>query len=144
MDRKLRECAVFEQLAAGNLPDFARTLAPVRLAAQSTSVTIFAMPEYLAIGSNTDYLRIPMNLYTAAAVAHRFRFLLPTPKMVDAIYDQSVRRFLPQPLPAGPQMTSTGYYERHNSMIDWQSEIRHFPRTFSSPATRRTSCSRIA
>lgn len=126
LDRRQREFAIYEQLAAGNLPDFCRTLVPVKLASR-TSVTIFVMPEYLAIGPDTDYLRIPMALCTAAAVAHRFRFLLPTPKMVDAIYDQSVRRFLPQPLPPGPQMTSTGYYERHNSLIDWQSEIRHFP-----------------
>ena len=79
------------------------------------------MPEYLAIGSDSDFLRIPMNLHTATAIADRFRFVLPTRKMVDAIYDQSTCHFTPQPLPAGPQMTSTEYYRTHNAMIEKQS-----------------------
>ena len=79
------------------------------------------MPEYLAIGSDSDFLRIPMNLHTATAIADRFGFVLPTRKMVDAIYHQSTSRFTPQPLPAGPQMTSTEYYRQHNEMIDGQS-----------------------
>ena len=85
------------------------------------------MPEYLAIGSDDDFLRIPMNLHTAVAVANRFGFVLPTRKMVDAIYDQSACHFTPQPLPAGPQMTSTEYYRMHNAMIEKQSQARGFP-----------------
>src|SRR6185503_17790988 len=34
--------------------------------------------------------------------------------------------FTPQPLPAGPQMTSTEYYRHHNGMIDDQSHSRGF------------------
>ena len=56
---------------------------------EDLAATIFVMPEYLAIGSDSDFLRIPMNLHTATAVADRFGFVLPTKKMVDAIYDQS-------------------------------------------------------
>jgi hypothetical protein len=52
-------------------------------------VTIFAMPEYVAVGPKRDFLRIPMNLYTARGVADRFQFTLPTRKLLDAIYDQS-------------------------------------------------------
>ena len=67
-----------------------------------------------------------MNLHTAVAVAERFGFLLPTRKMVDAIYSQCVSRFAPQPLPAGPRMTSTEYYQMHNSLIDQQSRALGF------------------
>ena len=132
MDRQQRECAILDQLTEGNLPGFLRKLAPVRLNGEVPSggtltATIFVMPEYLAIGSDSDFLRIPMNLHTATAIADRFRFVLPTKKMVDAIYHQSTCRFTPQPLPAGPQMTSTGYYRHHNVMIDGQSHTRGFP-----------------
>jgi hypothetical protein len=131
MDRQQREQAILDQLLQGNLPGFLRQLVPVTLghevAGKSLSATVFVMPEYLAIGSDDDYLRIPMNLHTAKAVANRFRFLLPTKKMVDAIYNQSTGQFIPQPLPAGPQMTSTKYYRTHNTMIDTQSENRDFP-----------------
>jgi len=87
---------------------------------QKLTATIFVMPDYLAIGSNSDFLRIPMNLHTAITVAERFGFVLPTRKMVDAIYSQSQYHLTPQPLPAGPQMRSTAYYSEHNQMIEDQ------------------------
>ena len=110
---------------------------------KTLAATIFVMPEYLAIGSDSDFLRIPMNLHTAAAIADRFGFVLPTKKIVDAIYDQSACHFTPQPLPAGPQMTSTEYYRMHNEMIDKQSRARGFPLARWFPATRRMSSSPI-
>jgi hypothetical protein len=61
-----------------------------------------------------------MNLPTAATIAGRFGFVLPTRKMVDAIYQQSRYHLFPQPLPAGPEMRSTGYYWTHNQMIEDQ------------------------
>jgi hypothetical protein len=132
MDRHQREHTILDQLADGNLPSFLRKLVPVKLSSElaggkTLSATIFVMPEYLAIGSDSDFLRIPMNLHTAMAIADRFGFVLPTRKIVDAIYDQSSYHFTPQPLPAGPQMTSTEYYRKHNAMIDKQSQDRGFP-----------------
>jgi hypothetical protein len=131
MDRHQREQAILDQLLEGNLPGFLRKLVPVRLShelptGKALAATIFVMPEYLAIGSDDDFLRIPMNLHTASEVAGRFSFTLPTRKIVDAIYNQSTGRFTPQPLPAGPQMTSTEYYRIHNAMIERQSQIRGF------------------
>ncbi len=85
------------------------------------------MPDYLAIGSDSDFLRIPMNRYTATAILARFGFVLPTRKMVDAIYDQSAYHFKPQPMTPGPQMRSTEYYRIHNEMIEEQSRARGIP-----------------
>ena len=132
LDRQQRENAILDQLVAGNMPSFLRKLASLKLShrpavGKTLGATIFVMPEYLAIGSDSDFLRIPMNFHTAMAIADRFNFVLPTKKMVDAIYVQSHCRFTPQPLPAGPQMTSTGYYRKHNAMIEEQSETREFP-----------------
>ena len=131
MDRHNRERAILDQLVAGNLPGFLRKLIPVtvdaELGGKRLSITIFVMPEYLAIGSDGDFLRIPMNLHTATAIANRFGFVLPTRKIVDVIYDQSNYHFTPQPLPAGPQMTSTEYYRTHNTMIEKQSQALGFP-----------------
>jgi hypothetical protein len=62
-----------------------------------------------------------MNLFTAARVATSMGFVLPTRKMVDAIYRQSAIHFAPEPMTPGPQMRSTGYYEIHNEKIEAQS-----------------------
>jgi hypothetical protein len=132
MGGQQREDAIRNEILKGNVPEFLRKLATVELRAQLASgkiarATIFVMPDYLAIGSDENFLRIPMNLYTAEAVAGEFGFVLPTKKMVDAIYSQSKFHFVPQPLPAGPQMTSTDYYRTHNRMIDEQARAQGIP-----------------
>ena len=120
-----REQAILAEISKGNLPEFLRKLVPVELrcesgAAKNLAATIFVTPDYLAIGSDSDFLRIPMNLHTAAAITAHFGFVLPTRKMVDAIYLQSRYHLTPQPLPAGSQMRSTQYYWNHNELIEDQ------------------------
>jgi hypothetical protein len=122
-----REHAILDELSKGNLPQFLRKLVPVELQCELAGggklvATIFVTPDYLSIGSDRDFLRIPMNLHTALAVAERFGFVLPTRKMVDAIYLQARHRLVPQPLPAGDQMRSTQYYWTHNELIEDQEQ----------------------
>jgi len=117
-----REHAIAAELLRGNLPDFLRELKPVTLRSQlpngrTVTATICVLPDYLAIGSDADFLRIPMDLHTATTVASRFGFALPTRKMVDAIYAQADAKLAPEPMPAGPQMSSTAYYVTHNDRI---------------------------
>jgi len=121
-----REQAIMAELRRGNLPESLRDFKPVRLSAtnragETIAATIFVMPDYLAVGSDRDFLYIPMDLDSATDVARRFGCILPTPKMVDAIYEQATCRLQPQPLPPGPQMRSTAYYCRHSDMIRRQS-----------------------
>ena len=128
MDSRRREQAIRTQILAGNMPAFLRHLIPVELKYQPLggkilTATVFVMPEYLAIGTDQDYLRIPMNLFTAAAVATRLGFVLPTRKMVDAIYRQAAFHFSPEPMTPGPQMGSTEYYKVHNQKIEAQSHM---------------------
>jgi len=132
LDGPQRERAILRELLDGNLPSFLRGLVPVELAGpgvngRAMKATIFVMPDYLAIGSDIDFLRIPMNLETAIAIAARFSFVLPTRKMVDAIYRQSAYHFVPEPLMAGPSMRSTDYYRTHNERIETQARIRGIP-----------------
>lgn len=119
---RVREEAIARSLLAGNLPDFLRRLQPVTSSAERPgggviTATLCVMPDYLAVGSNRDFMRIPMDLHTATTVAARFGFVLPTRRIVDAIYRQSAIHFEPQPLPAGPRMRSTAYYLTHDRRI---------------------------
>jgi hypothetical protein len=124
-DAREREVEITHEILRGNLPAFLRWLKPVKLKTQlpdgrRVTATICVMPDYLAIGADRDFLRIPMNLHSATEVATRFGFVLPTPKMVDAIYRHSSAHLTPQPMRAGPQMRSTDYYLRHNRRITEQ------------------------
>jgi hypothetical protein len=128
LDAADRERAIRREIEAGNIPPFLRTLVPVQMTGRDgQSMTIFVMPDYLAIGSDEDFLRIPMNLETASAVADAFGFTLPTRKMVNAIYGQSGHHFVPEPLPPGPRMTSTDYYRTHNALVERQARDGRVP-----------------
>ena len=116
-----REPVIAGELLAGDLPAFLRRLRPVTFQGatgdRAVRVTICVTPDYLALGSDEDFLRIPMALPTALAVASRFGFVLPTRKMVDAIYQQADVRLPPRPLPASDRMRSTAYYWWHDHEI---------------------------
>lgn len=129
IDGSEREAAIERELLAGNMPSFLRRLAPVRLtrtlpSGRSVDITVCVLPDYLAVGSNRDFLFVPMRLSTALSIGRRYGFTLPTAKLVDSIYAQSAVRLLPQPLPAGDQMRSTAYYWRHNELIGEQRASR--------------------
>jgi len=120
-----REQAIETELLAGNMPAFLRRLVPVALSGKtpdgrSVEVTVCVLPDYLAIGSDRDFLYVPMRLATALKVAARYGLMLPTAKIVDAIYEQSAVHLAPQPLPAGDRMRTTAYYEHHNELIGEQ------------------------
>lgn len=120
-----RERLVERELLAGNVPQFLRALKPITLTAPGTAgtpgaATLWVTPDYLAIGSDSDFVRVPMSFYTAATVARAFHLTLPTRKIVDAVYSQSDFRVDPLPLPPGPRMQSTAYFARHNRQITRQ------------------------
>ncbi|GAA0289490.1 hypothetical protein [Rhodovulum strictum] len=120
-----RDAVILRELLAGNLPGFLRQLTPVTVAGRlpdgrRAEVTICVTPDYLALGSDADFLRVPMGLPAAARVADRFGFLLPTTRMVDAIHAQAGRRLAPQPMTPGAEMTSTRYFWQHHRTVQGQ------------------------
>ncbi len=117
-----RESRIREELQEGNIPNFLRRLVPIRLQSPNSggkpvAITVCAAPDYLAIGSDDDFLLMPMRLATALSAAADYGFTLPTPRLVDAIYAQAAAQFAPQPLPAGNEMRSTEYSLVHNALI---------------------------
>jgi hypothetical protein len=116
-----RELAILDELMQGNIPDFLRDLKPiflqVRIADRTHNAQIWVMPDYLAIGSNEDFIRIPVNPLTAQKVAEAYGLMLPTPKIVDVIYLQANVQLKPQPFPWGEKMKSNTYFMTHNTTI---------------------------
>jgi len=117
-----REAAILDQALSGNFPTFLRHSEPVTLTGHTAegtaiAITVCVAPDYLAIGSDRDYLYVPMRLQTALAVATRYGALLPTRRIVDAIYSQARVHLEPQPLPASDTMRTTGYYWHHSELV---------------------------
>jgi hypothetical protein len=123
LETEEREAAIVSEVLSGNVPSFLRTLVPVvvngsfRQWHEPVAAIVCVMPDYLAIGSDQDFVRIPMNLRSSTTIARALGFILPTGKIVDAIHAQAAYRFQPQPLKPGPQMILPDYFLVHEKRI---------------------------
>jgi len=125
MTEQERQQAALSELLCGNIPEFLRTLKPVQVLCNTdegytVSAMIWVMPDYLAIGSDDDFLRIPLSYPVATEVALAFGCILPTRKMVDAIYAQASCQLKPQPMKPGSNMRSMAYFVEHQRKIEVQ------------------------
>lgn len=121
---KRREALIRELLLAGNTPlnawgylQFFYLGMSKDLAKHSVGITVAT--DYLMLGMDDDYLRIPVRAATAQAVATQRGCILPTRFLVDQIWKGAIH-LEPQPMTPGPWMASTAYYVRHNDKINDQ------------------------
>lgn len=118
-----REDAVAREVLAGNVPDFERRLVAVALEATSPSGrslhgTVFVLPDYLAIGTDEDFVRIPLTIRMARGIARDLRCVLPTPHLVDRIHEAAIVKLTSPRLGPGDRMGTMDYFARHNALIE--------------------------
>jgi hypothetical protein len=107
LPRVEREAAVLREILSGNFPMFLRQFKSVPISDSKLRGTIEVMPDYLAIGSDDDFVRIPMTPQAAQQIADRFGCILPTRTMVDAIDAAAEVRLAPQPLTENRESVAT-------------------------------------
>ena len=112
-----REQKVLEAVRSGNVPLFLRKLAPVTVKRGTDNATYFVTPDYLAIGSDDDYILMPLSPSTAQVVADLLGCSLPTTQMVDDIYANATIKLTPAPIPPSPAMTTVPVFLQHNEMV---------------------------
>src|SRR5262245_9451451 len=86
-----REEAIASEILAGNFPEFLHKFHSITIEATDKSgkphqAVIEIMPDYLAVGSDADFVRIPMTPMTAQRIADAFGCALPTRKISDEVY----------------------------------------------------------
>jgi len=117
----LSENIILDEIINGNIPDSNRTLHPIKFTKKSSNetieITICVTGNYLSLGSETDNVIVPLGLPQARQVAQKFKMILPTTKMVDAIYDVADVRLKPVTMSPGPQMTSVPYIVEHDKLL---------------------------
>lgn len=132
-----RDDLIVKEVIRGNFPDFLRKLVPITINEKGNSVTYSVMPDYLSIGNDQDYVRVPISGPSAQRVADAFSMMLPTPRISDQIHDASSVKLAPKPLsqmsslPIGGKnisnkdfmarkMSDTDSFEYHNQLIQDQ------------------------
>ena len=127
LDFSERQLAAIQEILAGNMPDGLRIPAILRFVNnQGDTLLLPVAKDYLAIGSDTDFVRMPLSLPSAKTIARQFDMLIPTPALVDAIYEQADLQLKPQPMHPNEEMRSNAYFVRHNTLINEQAGIHQF------------------
>lgn len=119
-----REELVLREVSSGNVPEVSRVLVPIRIrilanqVATERMVTFFATSDYLAIGSDDDFIRMPVSGQTAARLAGKLNCVLPTTRLVDHIDAATDARLEPRPMTKDRESVAT--FLEHNRLIEQQ------------------------
>ncbi|MEP2448915.1 MAG: T9SS type A sorting domain-containing protein [Balneola sp.] len=119
-----REAEIYNQIIAGNVPDFLRELVPISISKTINdsvyNVTYFVTPDYMAIGSDSNYFLMPMTPILAQKLADSLSFTLPTKQMVDQIWSKATAKLSPSPIAASSEMTTIPVMWDHNITVKAQ------------------------
>ncbi len=133
LDMAAREQAIKAQVMQGNVPDFWRKFQSItvklKINDEEHVLTYQVAPEYLAVGSDTDYFLTPISPGVAQQLADALDCALPTRKMVDDIYAAASVKLEPRAIPPSPAMTTVPLFVEHNSVVrkQWLERLEQFP-----------------
>lgn len=120
LSRDEREQWIYAQVISGNVPNWLRTLKPISVTAVGHTATYHVTPDYIAIGSDTDYFLMPMTPLLAQRLGDRLGYSLPTRKMVNQIWTNAAVKLSPSTIPADPDMITVPYFAQHNAAVRTQ------------------------
>lgn len=113
-----REELIFKELTHGNVPSFARRFWDVPVQGGGLTGIVRVLADYLTLGADNDFLRVPLSGITAQRIANAVGCLLPTKRIVDAIYRASSHQTaIPMPPPDKAMMLLPRIRE-HNRRIE--------------------------
>src|SRR6185312_3738241 len=122
-----RETRAKNEILNGNVPRFLRKMIKIKTSITTDDGKIikayyFVIPDYLSIGSDKDFARIPLTPMTAQSIADSLHCFLPTRKMVNDIYEAAKVKLEPVPMYAFRDSAVTMY--QHNLIIEGQRKLR--------------------
>jgi hypothetical protein len=120
LEPKARDEAIVREVLAGNVPQRLRTWHPVEsttiVNGKEVGAVLFVLSDYLGVGSDDDWVRLPMTPMAAQAIADRLGCSLPTRRIVDLVDGAATCRMAP--LPLGEPRETLGRFLEHHRMID--------------------------
>lgn len=125
----IREHEMESEVKKGNFPDFMRQLVRIEVPLEShptqdssespvKTASYWVMPDYLMVGDDSDFIRLPMRPQTAQRIADHFGFFLSTAKVADDIYQHAKVKLEPQPLTEEREAFAT--FIQHQRLIETQ------------------------
>lgn len=115
-----REQAIYQHFLASDEQLKSTSFTKVYIEDKNHTLLIEVTKDYLRLGNRNDWVRMPMSLDTALRVAELCNCILPTTKIVDAIYAQATARIYPQCLEPSSKMVTNAYFLEHHELIEAQ------------------------
>ena len=112
-----REERLRSEILSGNVPQGLRTFVPVTVRSAGMDLTLYVLPDYLAAGSDDDYLLLPLSPRMAQDIAEKLESQLPTPRIVDLVYSNAAIRLTPKPMPPDTNMTRVSRFMEHTLQV---------------------------
>jgi hypothetical protein len=130
-EQTVREAAISREIRRGNVPQFWRKFVSVSAESRDTdgqthNIVYRVSPDYLSVGSDEDFVRIPLAPYIAQHIADILGCVLPTRKMVDDIYTHAEAKLVPEPLTDDRE--SLASFLEHHQLI--QTQLQNQPARF--------------
>ena len=116
---KERDSLAVQLVLSGDVPRFLQKFVRIRTSitdsatGKKTKAWYYVSPDYLSIGSDNDWARIPLTPLAAQKIADSLGCFLPTRKMVNDIYAQARVKLEPVPM----------YAFRDSSVTMWQHHL---------------------
>lgn len=121
---KPREDAVVDAVLSGQIPSQHKTFYDIEFSfldsnSVNHSLVIYVLRDYLSVGTDDDKIRMPLWPTTAQNLADNLNCILPTPKLVNVIWENS-NQVPPQPWgpPYDASMLSNERIVAHDLKID--------------------------
>ncbi|MCA9733787.1 MAG: T9SS type A sorting domain-containing protein [Deferribacteres bacterium] len=131
-----REKAIIHEFMNGNVPSFARKMRQIKITQKigttDYELLLFALCDYIAIGSDVNYLYTPLTPSAAQFIADQVQCTLPTSRLVNVIYNAAELKLNPQPIPPSNQMTTVPVFRDHTDSIKQQIATLGFDRASDS------------
>jgi hypothetical protein len=118
LPRQEREDIALREILTGNVPGFLKKFSTIKVsitdsAGNTINAEYYVSPDYLSIGNDADFARIPLTPNTAQKIADMVDCFLPTRKMVNDIYRHATVKLEPVPLLA----------HRDSALIFWHHQL---------------------
>ncbi|MDE6352132.1 MAG: hypothetical protein K2K88_03175 [Muribaculaceae bacterium] len=123
-----RDSMAYKELCDGNMPQWLKTAVEINDTLYDASghihdVTFYVLPDFITIGSDDDFFRIPLLPTTAQKIADHFNASLPTRKISNLIHRFSDIKMTPHPMTPDETMTTLPVFVRHDSIIESQRKM---------------------
>ena len=121
-----REEMAVKEILSGNIPEFLKSYVTIISNEKDANgdeheVTLYVSPDYLSVGNSLDYFIIPLSPMASTKIATTLDASLPTPKLVDLIYEKATLKLEPfNYIPRGNRNETPDLIYDHSKVIQAQ------------------------